>query len=167
MQPPRITWTPYQLSQCFPKSSSAAKAKRKELISEVFALQDIPRSSHRNATMAFVEDLLIKEIPVTDRIAHVAFLDKYITACRVRSIVGNGGVNVAKAKLVPITQFIEVNNRGTASCPLHSDKTPSFKYYKEQNTWWCFSCGQGGDVIDLVMKMEGLDFIGAVKQLGV
>ncbi|MFU8767572.1 MAG: CHC2 zinc finger domain-containing protein [Candidatus Methanoperedens sp.] len=31
--------------------------------------------------------------------------------------------------------------------------------------WHCFGCGKGGDVIALVMAMEGLDFLGAVRRL--
>ncbi|MDW7727961.1 MAG: CHC2 zinc finger domain-containing protein [Candidatus Methanoperedens sp.] len=31
--------------------------------------------------------------------------------------------------------------------------------------WHCFGCGRGGDVIALVMEIEGVDFVGAVKRL--
>lgn len=34
-------------------------------------------------------------------------------------------------------------------CPLHSDNTPSLHVY-DNDTWYCFQCGKGGDVIDFV-----------------
>jgi hypothetical protein len=50
-------------------------------------------------------------------------------------------------------------------CPLHSDKTPSFCWYKKNNSWYCFSCQQGGDVISLYQKMNKATFVEAVKNL--
>lgn len=51
-------------------------------------------------------------------------------------------------------------------CPFHAEKTPSFCVQPERGTWHCFgSCGEGGNVISLVMKAEGLPFPLAVKKL--
>jgi hypothetical protein len=51
-------------------------------------------------------------------------------------------------------------------CPLHSENTPSFCWYVQNNSWYCFGgCGVGGDVIDLYMKMNKCDFMTAVKAL--
>lgn len=47
--------------------------------------------------------------------------------------------------------------RGKCLCPLHSDKTPSFSY-KDSGLWYCFVCGVGGDIFELVMKVENLSF---------
>ena len=50
-------------------------------------------------------------------------------------------------------------------CPFHGEKTPSFHISSSKQIYKCFGCGEGGDVINFVMKMENLDFIDAVKLL--
>ncbi len=44
---------------------------------------------------------------------------------------------------------IDFDNRPYIKCPLHGEDTPSFRYYEETNTFYCFGCGIGGDVIKL------------------
>ncbi|MEY8562196.1 DNA primase [Eggerthellaceae bacterium 3-80] len=50
-------------------------------------------------------------------------------------------------------------------CPLHNEKTPSFKIDSALQLWHCFGCGEGGDAFDFVMKTEGLSFPEAVRRL--
>ena len=50
-------------------------------------------------------------------------------------------------------------------CPFHSEKTPSFTVFKNTQTCYCFGCGSGGDVITFIMKMENLDYVGALEFL--
>lgn len=50
-------------------------------------------------------------------------------------------------------------------CPFHSEKTPSCVIYPDSNSFYCFGCGAGGDVITFTMKIENLDYIEAVKLL--
>lgn len=50
-------------------------------------------------------------------------------------------------------------------CPFHGEKTPSFNIYTENNSFYCFGCGAGGDVITFIMKIENLDYIEAVRFL--
>lgn len=61
---------------------------------------------------------------------------------------------------------IEVNRQGFCRCPLHAgDDTPSMKVYVNQNTWHCYGCGEGGDIIDFVMKVDGLSFRDACRAI--
>lgn len=50
-------------------------------------------------------------------------------------------------------------------CPFHNEKTPSFFVNPERQTFHCFGCNEGGNVITYVMKTENLDFPEAVKAL--
>ena len=50
-------------------------------------------------------------------------------------------------------------------CPFHNEKTPSFTVYPGSQSFYCFGCGSGGDVITFVMKYNNLDYAGAVEYL--
>ncbi|SFB28505.1 DNA primase [Amycolatopsis marina] len=50
-------------------------------------------------------------------------------------------------------------------CPFHDEKTPSFNVRPTHGTFHCFGCGEGGDVIKFIMKMELVGFPEAVERL--
>lgn len=50
-------------------------------------------------------------------------------------------------------------------CPFHSEKTPSFTVYPQDNSFYCFGCGAGGDAITFIRKKENLDYPDAVEFL--
>jgi DNA primase len=52
-----------------------------------------------------------------------------------------------------------------ACCPFHSEKTPSFNINAAKGFYHCFGCGESGDAIAFVRKMEGLGFVEAAKKL--
>jgi DNA primase len=56
---------------------------------------------------------------------------------------------------------------GFANCPFHGEKMPSMKLYEGigKDGFYCFGCHVGGSVIDLTMKLLGLDFGGAIRRL--
>lgn len=52
-----------------------------------------------------------------------------------------------------------------ALCPFHSEKTPSFHVYTDTQSFYCFGCGAGGDVITFIKRIENLSYIEAVRLL--
>jgi len=52
-------------------------------------------------------------------------------------------------------------------CPFHSEKTPSFCIYADKQRFFCFGCGEGGDVIDFIRKLKQISFKDAIEYLGV
>lgn len=52
-----------------------------------------------------------------------------------------------------------------ALCPFHSEKTPSFHVYTDNQSFYCFGCGAGGDVITFIKRIENLSYIEAIKLL--
>jgi len=50
-------------------------------------------------------------------------------------------------------------------CPFHSEKTPSFTVDPERGFFYCFGCRAGGDVFDFVMRIGGLSFSEARREL--
>lgn len=53
----------------------------------------------------------------------------------------------------------------TGLCPFHNEKTPSFFVFGNTETYHCFGCGAGGDVITFIMSAENLDYPSAVEFL--
>jgi len=50
-------------------------------------------------------------------------------------------------------------------CPFHDEKSPSFGINPAAGFYHCFGCGEGGDVISFVQKVEALSFSEAVERL--
>ncbi len=50
-------------------------------------------------------------------------------------------------------------------CPFHDERTPSFHVRPGVGRWHCFGCGEGGDVISFVQKIDGMGFTDAVEYL--
>ena len=67
-----------------------------------------------------------------------------------------------------ISSYIKVEKAGInfkARCPFHNEKTPSFLISPVRQTFYCFGCGEKGDIFSFVEKFEGLDFKGALETL--
>jgi DNA primase len=63
------------------------------------------------------------------------------------------------------TRLQKAGQRYKGVCPLHKEKTPSFSVEPVQGLYYCFGCGQGGDAIDLHMRLTGDDFPAAIETL--
>ncbi len=67
-----------------------------------------------------------------------------------------------------VSSYVTVKRAGRnikALCPFHSEKTPSFVIYPDNQSFFCFGCGAGGDVISFIMRAENLDYPEAVRFL--
>ncbi len=68
-----------------------------------------------------------------------------------------------------ISTHVTLKNAGSGSmkglCPFHDEKTPSFNVNVARGFFHCFGCGEGGDVLTFVQKVEGVGFTEAVERL--
>ena len=58
---------------------------------------------------------------------------------------------------------VSVNRQGKALCPFHNDRHPSL--YVADDHYYCFACGERGDVIDLVGRLFQLSPYDAARKL--
>ena len=82
-----------------------------------------------------------------------SFLQQLKLSCDIESIVSS---------------YVNIKRQGrnrACLCPFHSEKTPSMVIYNDTQSFYCFGCGAGGDVITFIMKIENLEYIEAVKFL--
>ena len=67
-----------------------------------------------------------------------------------------------------IGQYVALTPAGESLkgvCPFHSDTKPSLTVSPAKQLYYCFGCGEGGNVFNFVMKMEGLTFGEALRRL--
>lgn len=67
-----------------------------------------------------------------------------------------------------VSSYVNLKRAGrlySGRCPFHNEKTPSFYVYPDTQSFYCFGCGAGGEVITFIKKIENLDYIDAVKFL--
>ena len=68
-----------------------------------------------------------------------------------------------------VREHVSLKSAGGASlkglCPFHDEKSPSFHVTPSKGFWYCFGCGEGGDVIGFLQKIEHLNFTEVVEKL--
>lgn len=76
---------------------------------------------------------------------------------------------IAKNDIVSvISKYVTLTRRGSnywCCCPFHIEKTPSMSIKEDGQFFKCFGCGEGGNVITFVRKIEDVDFYKAVEIL--
>ena len=50
-------------------------------------------------------------------------------------------------------------------CPFHEEGEGSFTVYADTEKFYCFGCGEGGDVLDFIQRVEGLTLPEAIRKL--
>src|SRR3989344_5812442 len=67
-----------------------------------------------------------------------------------------------------VSSYLKLEKAGSnfkARCPFHNEKTASFFISPSPETYHCFGCNRGGDMVSFIEEIEGLDFRGALKIL--
>ena len=68
-----------------------------------------------------------------------------------------------------VGEHVALRHAGVGSlkglCPFHDERTPSFHVRPQVGLWHCFGCGEGGDVISFVQKIDHIPFSEAVEML--
>ncbi len=80
-------------------------------------------------------------------------------------------IDIESIKQIPIDHILKTDwifsteQRAKCVCPLHNEKTASFVWYKNTNSFHCFGCGKSGDVINLYQNLYSCDFKTALHDL--
>jgi DNA primase len=68
-----------------------------------------------------------------------------------------------------VSEYLQLRNAGGGNlkglCPFHDEKSPSFQVSPSKGLFHCFGCGEGGDTLAFVMKVDHLSFTEAVERL--
>lgn len=67
-----------------------------------------------------------------------------------------------------IGDYVKLQKKGSSYfglCPFHNEKSPSFSVSPNKQMYYCFGCGEGGNVISFLMKYENYTFIEAMEVL--
>ncbi len=70
-----------------------------------------------------------------------------------------------------VREYVTLKAAGGGSlkglCPFHDERSPSFHVTPSRGMWYCFGCGEGGDVLSFVQKIDHLSFAEVVEKLAV
>lgn len=67
-----------------------------------------------------------------------------------------------------ISSHVKLQKKGSSYfglCPFHNEKSPSFSVDGNKQMFYCFGCGEGGNVFSFLMKYESMTFPEALKTL--
>ena len=67
-----------------------------------------------------------------------------------------------------ISQYVSLKKKGASYfglCPFHNEKSPSFSVSRDKQMYYCFGCGQGGNVYTFLMEYNRLSFVEALQEL--
>lgn len=67
-----------------------------------------------------------------------------------------------------VSEYISLRQAGknyVGLCPFHQEKTPSFTVNPDKQIFYCFGCGEGGNAISFIMKINNMSFPESVRHL--
>ena len=148
----------WMLAQAFKENRDVALSVRNQLVKELTVYKPYLRQHPFNKYFMMID-------PRTQRVNEI---DKFLNFTKEVSINSNKITqdDIERAKLVPIESLYSFKMQGKKfMCPFHDETQGSFHIYKNNNSYYCFSCHCGGDSISFLRKLEGLSFVEAVGRL--
>ena len=67
-----------------------------------------------------------------------------------------------------VSEYVSLKKTGrnfVGLCPFHKEKTPSFSVNPEKQIFYCFGCGEGGNAISFLMKLNDMSFPQTIRHL--
>jgi DNA primase len=130
-------------------------------------LETITKKAQINRIQSYIENNIFDEFYRNELLDII--IDMYRKKYAPKKVQDNKEYSdLESIRKIPITNYIDFKG-GVACCIFHSERNPSM-YYNDfnspyPNTVKCYSCGKFGDVIDVVMETQNVDFKNAIQLL--
>jgi hypothetical protein len=173
----KVPTTIYELASTYPEAREYLEKKVAQQDKEIVKLNELLKKIKANPLYKKQENKQLRALLIfsttRDRnrlVQQVEWNESIIDAIKAkgRKKVPKGALTeseILQAKSIPVTNFIQFGRDNKACCIWHNEKTGSMHYYKKTNKVHCFGCNQGGDVVDVIQQMHGIDFRDAVRFL--
>lgn len=182
----RHTSSNFELAQIFPEAGACLRRLNKEYSNQINSYDPLKnkileiihqhvRMPRNNEILTWLYLNVFVNIPIQELLNKIEKNKSILRFIKQNKDIKDGVYEVTDipldqkiemAKQIPITNFITFNRAGEANCLWHNDNSPSLKHYPKTNSVFCWSrCQKARDVIDAVMEIYTLDFIGAVNFL--
>jgi hypothetical protein len=173
-------FTPKFLRETFPKAwKNVIPSKVKELKREHDDLAkkircSLNRANSKDDGAQIVLRSIIKQLVVPrliDLERDICRLERLLIIREVRPKNVRRKIELAKEK--PILDVAALNGcefrrsgkNYRMKCRFHEDRTPSLYFYPQTNSFYCFGCQKGGDVIQFTQDLLGLSFVESINYL--
>lgn len=167
----RTAWFREQADRELRRISSADLRTQREYLSRRAIEVHHGLFGEDNDSQQLLLDDGIATIAIIDKeLEHRAWLDKQGNVQLARNQITRQNLDDIRSRFDLIEyigategrQVRRTGNRATALCPFHAEKTPSLSIW--QTNYYCFGCGEHGDIFDWVRERQGLDWIHAVGE---
>jgi hypothetical protein len=161
---------PKEANSLFSEKIKEWEAKEKEIFKEIAPFLRKIRSIKDEFNRWFLRESLkiLVSSELNEIVNHIQRLNRLkiiATSDNAKGKINNLEIDLEIARKTPIlniaSSFLRLRRSGKnylALCPFHQEKHPSFYIYPETNSFYCFGCGKGGDVIKFVQLAFGYSF---------
>jgi len=132
-----------------------------------FIQKESKDETEKKVLQGILEQIHIRDLLLVERELKRFYMYRHFKDGKTDTII-----DIQKAKQFPIERLVEqsVNLKRSGQnflglCPLHKEKSPSFYLYTNTNSFYCFGCSSGGDVIHLAQLLNKFTFPEAVQYL--